>query len=86
VSIYTPQMREAVHRLRPPHGISIAIVDYDTFLGVQFYESQMAHLSEKQRLDCHQYFNLVKTIIASFGVNTTLDPILDLKYNDTRRI
>lgn len=84
--VYTEQMRDAIRLVKPPHGFSISIVDYETFLGIQFYESEWRHLSDKERYACLTYISKVKSILQSYGVSVTLDPILDIKYNDTREL
>lgn len=84
--MYTEQMRKIVAEIRPPKDFEIAIVDYDKFLAIQFYESHWRHLSDPERLRCIKYMNAVKKALELVGASVTLDPILDVKYNDERKI
>ena len=84
--LYTPQMRASVRAIKPPKDFSIGIMDYGKFLSIQFYESEWRHLSDPERLRCIKYMNDVKKVLESQGVSVTLDPILDIHYDDTRKI
>lgn len=84
--LYTPQMRANVRMLKPPKDFSIGIMDYGQFLSIQFYESEWRHLNDTERLRCIKYVSDVKKVLESYGVNVTLDPILDIHYDDTRKI
>jgi hypothetical protein len=81
IMIYTHQMREAVRNVKPPHEFVVDIIEYDMgptpFLGIRFYESQWEYYNEKERLDCVIYLEKIRKIIRSFGVNVTLDPVID---------
>lgn len=83
--IYTPKIRAAVHSISAPHEFVIDIIEYDMqghqFLGIRFYESQWEYYNEKERLDCILYLDRVKSIIESFGVRATLDPVIDTGNN-----
>lgn len=84
--MYTKQMRQAVRSVKAPKDFEIAIADFDKFLAIQFYESHWRHLSDPERLRCIEYMTRVKTILESLGASVTLDPILDIKYNDERQL
>jgi hypothetical protein len=84
--MYTEQMKKAVREIRPPKDFEIGIVDYGKFLTIQFYESHWRHLGDPERLRCIKYMNAVKNTLELMGASVTLDPILDIKYNDDRKI
>lgn len=83
--IYNQRIKSAVHAIKPPHEFVIDIIEYDMqdhqFLGIRFYESQWEYYNEKERLDCILYLDKVKSIIESFGVRATLDPVIDTGNN-----
>lgn len=83
--IYTPEIKKAVRSIRAPHEFIIDIVEYDLkgheFLGIRFYESQWEYYNEKERLACILYLDRVKSMIESFGVRVTLDPVIDTGNN-----
>lgn len=83
--MYTPLMRKAVHSIKAPKDFKIDILDYDTFLTVQFYESQWRHFSEKERFLCIQYLDKVKKTLEKLGARVALDPILDTANKTERR-
>jgi hypothetical protein len=72
-------MKQAVKTITIPKDFKIDIVDYDTFLTIQFYESQWKHYSETERFLCIQYLNKVKKTLENLGARVALDPILDIK-------
>lgn len=84
--MYTDQMRKVVREIRPPKDFEIGIADYGQFLTIQFYESHWRHLSDPERLRCIKYMNAVKNALELLGAKVALDPILDVKYNDDRKI
>lgn len=84
--MYTEQMKNVLKQIKPPRDFEIAIVDYDHFLAIQFYESHWRHLSDPERLRCIKYMNAVKKALELMGARVSLDPILDVKYNDDRKI
>jgi hypothetical protein len=84
--MYTQQMKNAVHSIKPPKDFEISIFDYNEFLAIQFYESHWRHLSDPERLRCIKYMDAVKKTLEMLGAKVTLDPILDVKYNDDREI
>ena len=77
--MYTSLMKQAVKTIKIPKDFKIDIVDYDTFLTIQFYESQWKHYSETERFLCIQYLNKVKKTLENLGARVALDPILDIK-------
>lgn len=81
MGIYTPQMRSAVQSIKVPVDLVMDIVEYPfhpPYIGLRFYESHWRHLNENERLKAINYFQNVKNIIESFGVNVTLDPVYDM--------
>lgn len=78
--MYTVLMKKAVRSFRAPKDFKIDIVDYNTFLTIQFYESQWRHYTEAERFQCIQYLNKVKGALENLGAKVALDPILDIKY------
>jgi hypothetical protein len=78
--MYTELMRKAVRSFRAPKEFKIDILDYDTFLTIQFYESQWKHYNDSERFQCIQYLNQVKKALENLGAKVALDPILDVKY------
>lgn len=83
--IYTSQMRAAVKSIKVPHEFIIDIVEYDLkgheFIAIRFYESQWEYYNESERLRCALYLNKIKSIIESFGVRVTLEPVIDTGNN-----
>ena len=77
--MYTPLMKKAVKTIPIPKDFKIDILDYSTFLTIQFYESQWRHYSETERFLCIQYLNKVKKTLENLGARVALDPILDIK-------
>lgn len=75
--IYTPEVSAAIRSVPMPVEISVDIVDYDTYLGIRFYESEWAHLSENERLKMAMYFQAVRKILARGNIQSTLDPVYD---------
>lgn len=84
--IYTPKMKSEVRSIKAPHEFIVDIIEYDfdghdAFIGLRFYESQWEYYNESERLACILYLNKVKSIIESFGVRVTLDPVIDTGNN-----
>jgi hypothetical protein len=77
--MYTPLMKQAVKTIKIPKDFKIDILDYGTFLTIQFYESQWKHYSETERFLCIQYLDKVKKTLENLGARVALDPILDIK-------
>jgi hypothetical protein len=73
-------MKKTVRSFKVPKDFKIDILDYDTFLTIQFYESQWKHYTDTERFQCIQYLNKVKGALESLGAKVALDPILDVKY------
>ena len=77
--MYTGLMKKAVKTIPIPKDFKIDILDYNTFLTIQFYESQWKHYSETERFLCIQYLDKVKKTLENLGARVALDPILDIK-------
>jgi hypothetical protein len=75
--IYTPDVAAAIKSIPMPVEMTLDIVDYGTYLGIRFYESEWAHLSESERLKMAIYFEAVKKMLARGNVPATLDPVYD---------
>lgn len=75
--IYTPEVSAAIRSIPMPVEMTVDIVDYGTYLGIRFYESEWAHLSESERMKMAIYFQAVRKMLERGGVNSTLDPIYD---------
>jgi hypothetical protein len=73
-------MKKAIRTIPIPKEFKIDILDYNTFLTIQFYESQWKHYTEPERFQCIQYLNKVKNTLEKLGARVALDPILDVKY------
>jgi len=78
--MYTDSMRKMVHSIPAPKDFKIDILDYDTFLTIQFYESHWRHFNDKERLRCILYLDKVKKALEKTGARVALDPIMDTKY------
>lgn len=75
--IYTPEVSAAIRSIPMPVEMSVDIVDYQTYLGIRFYESEWSHLSESERMKMAIYFQAVRKMLERGGVSSTLDPIYD---------
>ena len=75
--IYTPDVAAAIRSIPMPVEISVDIVDYGDYLGIRFYESEWAHLSESERLKMAMYFQALKKMLEKGGIQSTLDPVYD---------
>ena len=80
--MYTPLMKQAVKTIKIPKDFKIDILDYGTFLTIQFYESQWRHYTDAERFQCIQYLQKVKGALEKLGARVSLDPILDVTYKD----
>jgi len=82
MSIYTPKMRAALQTIKPPHDLTVEVIEYSDmnppFLGLRFYESEWRYLSESERLRCIEYLQDMRRIILAFGINSTIDPVYDV--------
>jgi hypothetical protein len=76
---YTDTMRKAVKSIPVPKDFRMDVLDYGHFLTLQFYESQWRHFTEKERLRCILYLQIVKKTLEKLGASVALDPILDSK-------
>ena len=75
--IYTPEVSAAIRSIPMPVEMTVDIVDYETYLGIRFYESEWTHLSEGERIKMAIYFEAVKKMLQRGGVQSTLDPVYD---------
>jgi hypothetical protein len=75
--MYTQEVGMAIRAVKIPVDMSIDIVDYGRYLGIRFYESEWQHLSESERIKMAAYFELIRRVIKSKGLESTLDPIYD---------
>lgn len=82
--MYNQAMKNAVRTIKVPKDFKIDILDYNTFLTIQFYESQWRHYTDTERFLCIQYLNKVKKTLESLGARVALDPILDINPNQSK--
>ena len=75
--IYTPVVSAAIRSVPMPVEMNVDIVDCGKYLGIRFYESEWAHISESERLKMVAYFEVVKRMLKNAGIESTLDPIYD---------
>lgn len=75
--IYTPDVAAAIKSIPMPVEMTVDIVDYGTYLGIRFYESEWSHISEPERLKMAMYFQAVRKMLANGNVASTLDPVYD---------
>lgn len=75
--IYTPEVSAAIRSIPMPVEMAVDIVDHGTYLGIRFYESEWAHLSETERMKMAMYFQAVRKMLERGGVSSTLDPVYD---------
>lgn len=67
----------AIRSVKMPVEMTVDIVDYGKYLGIRFYESEWAYLSESERLKMAAYFEIVRRMLKNAGIDSTLDPIYD---------
>ena len=77
--MYNAIMQRAFKSIPVPKDFKAAIVDYDTFLTIRFYESQWRHYTEAERFKCVTYMLSVKQALEKLGARVALDPVLDLE-------
>lgn len=75
--IYTPEVSAAIRSVKMPVEMTVDIVDFGTYLGIRFYESQWAHLSEGERIKMAMYFQAIKKMLKNANIESTLDPVYD---------
>jgi hypothetical protein len=75
--IYTPDVSAAIRSVKMPVEMTIDIVDFGSYLGIRFYESEWAHISESERLKMAMYFEAIKKMLKNAGIDATLDPVYD---------
>lgn len=67
----------AIRSVKMPVEMTVDIIDYGKYLGIRFYESEWAYLSESERLKMAAYFEIIKRMLKNAGIESTLDPIYD---------
>lgn len=77
MTLYTPDISMALRAIPLPIDMPVDIVDYGKYLGIRFYESDWNHLSENERYKMGAYFELVRRMLKSNNINSTLDPVFD---------
>jgi hypothetical protein len=75
--IYTPDVSAAIRSVKMPVEMTVDIVDFGSYLGIRFYESEWAHISESERLKMAMYFEAIKKMLKNAGIDATLDPVYD---------
>jgi hypothetical protein len=79
IKMYNANMQKAFKSIPVPKDFRAAIVDYDTFLTIRFYESQWKHYTEAERFKCVQYMINVKSTLERLGAVVAIDPVLDVE-------
>lgn len=75
--IYTPEVSAAIRSVKMPVEMTVDIVDFGSYIGIRFYESEWAHLSENERIKMAMYFQAIKKMLKNAGIESTLDPVYD---------
>jgi hypothetical protein len=75
--IYTPDVSAAIRSVKMPVEMTVDIVDFGSYLGIRFYESEWEHISESERLKMAIYFEAIKKMLKNAGIDATLDPVYD---------
>lgn len=75
--IYTPDVSAAINSVKIPVEMTVDIVDFGGYLGIRFYESEWAHISEHERTKMAAYFEIIRRMLKNAGIKSTLDPIYD---------
>lgn len=75
--IYTPEISAAIRSVKMPVEMTVDIVDFGSYIGIRFYESEWAHLSENERIKMAMYFQAIKKMLKNAGIESTLDPVYD---------
>lgn len=75
--IYTPEVSAAIRSIKMPVEMAVDIVDFGSYIGIRFYESEWAHLSENERIKMAMYFQAIKKMLKNAGIESTLDPVYD---------
>lgn len=75
--IYTPEVSAAIRSVKMPVEMTVDIVDFGSYIGIRFYESEWAHLSEGERLKMAMYFQAIKKMLKNANIESTLDPVYD---------
>lgn len=75
--IYNTEVSAAIRSIKMPVEMTVDIVDYGSYLGLRFYESEWSHISEGERMKMAMYFQAVKKILKNAGIESTIDPVYD---------
>ena len=75
--IYDEIASAAVRSIKMPVDMTVDIVDLGKYIGIRFYESEWAHLSEAERYRMGIYFEAVRKTLAALNIPATLDPVYD---------
>ena len=75
--IYTPDVSAAIRSVKMPVEMTVDIIDFGEYLGIRFYESEWAHISESERIKMAMYFEIIKKMLKNAGIKSTLDPVYD---------
>jgi hypothetical protein len=75
--IYTPEVSAAIRSVKMPVEMTVDIVDFGSYLGIRFYESEWAHISEDERIKMAMYFQALKKMLKNANIEATLDPVYD---------
>jgi hypothetical protein len=75
--IYTPEVSAAIRSVKMPVDMTVDVIDYGSYLGIRFYESEWSHISEGERMKMAMYFEVVRKMLKNGGINSTLDPVYD---------
>jgi hypothetical protein len=70
----------AVHSIAVPvEGFKWQLVNYDSFLTIEFYYSQWKTYTEAEQQRLLNYLDKVKRTLEAYGNRVALDPIMDVK-------
>jgi hypothetical protein len=78
MTLYTPDVSMALKAIPQPVDIPVDIVDYGKYLGIRFYESDWNYLSENERYKMGAYFEVIRRLLKSKNISSTLDPVYDV--------
>lgn len=75
--IYTPEVSAAIRSIKMPVEMTVDIVDFGSYLGIRFYESEWSHISENERVKMAMYFQAIRKMLKNANIESTLDPVYD---------
>jgi hypothetical protein len=75
--IYTPEVSAAIRSVKMPVEMTVDIVDFGSYLGIRFYESEWEQISEDERIKMAMYFQALKKMLKNANIEATLDPVYD---------